>query len=64
MKDELDISKCKAFDDIRRAISDWADYYNNDRYQWDLARLSPREYYAYLTTGAYPLTIPSPKGSG
>ncbi len=64
MKDELDISQCKTFDDIHNSISDWADYYNNDRYQWDLARLSPREYYAYLTTGAYPLTIPHPKGPG
>ena len=64
MKDEVDISSCNTFDDIRHVISDWADYYNNDRYQWDLARLSPREYYAYLTTGVYPLTIPHPKGSG
>ena len=32
----------------------WIDYYNNDRYQWDLAKLSPNEYYIYLTTGAYP----------
>jgi hypothetical protein len=30
------------------------DYYNNDRYQWDLAKLSPNEYYHYITTGAYP----------
>ena len=28
---------------------------NNDWYQWDLAKLSPNEYYVYLTTGAYPL---------
>jgi transposase InsO family protein len=62
MKDELDISHCGTFDDIRRCVSDWADYYNNDRYQWDLARLSPREYYPFLTTGAYPLTIPNAKG--
>ncbi|MDD7008616.1 MAG: hypothetical protein PUI25_06240 [Spirochaetales bacterium] len=29
------------------------DYYNNDRYQWELARLSPNEYYQYITTGIY-----------
>ncbi|CAH0541088.1 hypothetical protein, partial [Oscillospiraceae bacterium] len=23
-------------------------------YQWDLAKLSPNEYYRYLTTGSYP----------
>ena len=30
------------------------DYYNNDRCQWDLAKLSPNEYYHYITTGEYP----------
>jgi transposase InsO family protein len=62
MKDELDISHCITFDEIYRAISDWTDYYNNDRYQWDLARLSPREYYKYLVTGIYPLSIQKAKG--
>jgi transposase InsO family protein len=61
MKDEIDISRCLTFKEIRKEISDWADYYNNDRYQWDLAKLSPVEYYKYLVTGEYPLTIPKPK---
>ena len=30
-------------------------WYNKDRYQWDLERLSPREYYRYRQTGVYPL---------
>ena len=38
------------------------EYYNTERYQWDLARLSPVEYYQYLTTGIYPLIIPKAKG--
>jgi transposase InsO family protein len=62
MKDEIDISMCVTFDDIKRVIADWADYYNNDRYQWDLAKLSPKEYYQYRVTGDYPLTIPKAKG--
>jgi len=62
MKDEIDISECLTFDDIHQAISDWTDYYNNDRYQWDLAKLSPREYYKYSLTGNYPLAIPKAKG--
>ena len=62
MKDEIDISQCLTFDDIYQVISSWTDYYNNDRYQWDLARLSPREYYKYLISGVYPLTIPKAKG--
>ena len=62
MKDEIDLTGCETFDDIYHTISDWADYYNNDRYQWDLAKLAPCEYYRYLTTGIYPLSIPKPKG--
>jgi len=62
MKDEIDISRSLTFKEIHKEISDWADYYNNDRYQWDLAKLSPAEYYKYLVTGEYPLTIPKPKG--
>ena len=30
------------------------DYYNKDRYQWDLEKLSPREYYCYRQTGVQP----------
>ncbi|WP_367614333.1 hypothetical protein [Allobaculum sp. Allo2] len=31
-------------------------YYNEERYQWDLAKLSPDEFYKYVTTGRYPLS--------
>lgn len=62
MKDEIDISECTTFEEIHAVITDWTDYYNNERYQWDLAKLSPTEYYKYLTTGIYPLKIPKPKG--
>ena len=62
MKDEADISKCTTFEEIYTIISDWVDYYNNERYQWDLAKLAPREYYCYLLTGKYPLIIPKAKG--
>ena len=49
-------------EDILNAVRDWTEYYNTERYQWDLARLSPVEYYQYLTTGIYPLIIPKAKG--
>ena len=29
------------------------DYYNKDRCQWDLTKLSPNEFYDYITTGEY-----------
>lgn len=56
MKDEIDMSKCEEFTEIKAIIDDWMDYYNNERYQWNLAKLSPNEYYKYITTGIYPLT--------
>lgn len=62
MKDELNLSNCDTFDDIEKAVTDWTEYYNTERYQWDLAKLAPVEYYKYLTTGVYPLITPKPKG--
>lgn len=58
MKDEIGdkIKQWRRFEQAKMDIDDWMDYYNNDRYQWDLARLSPNEYYEYITTGVYPLT--------
>lgn len=57
MKDDIrdEIAVYSSFDDIKRKIDDWMDYYNNDRYQWELLKLSPVEYYTYLKTGVYPL---------
>ena len=56
MKDELsrEIPGWNSFADVERSIGDWIDYYNSDRYQWDLAKLSPNEYYDYLLSGIYP----------
>ena len=57
MKEEIkyEIAMMKTFDEVKAKIDDWIDYYNNDRYQWDLVKLSPKEYYGYVTTGIYPL---------
>ena len=40
MKDEIDLSKCTTFREVKQVIDDWMDYYNNERYQWQLAKLS------------------------
>lgn len=57
MKDEIkyEIAMMKTFGEVKAKIDDWIDYYNNDRYQWELVKLSPKEYYRYVTTGNYPL---------
>lgn len=56
MKQELQVKKqhWKEFEQVSISINDWIDYYNNDRYQWELAKLSPSEYYEYISTGMYP----------
>ena len=64
MKDEVDLSWSRDFPDAKAAIDDWMDYYNNDRYQWKLARLSPNEYYTYIMTGEYPLKLIEEPASG
>ena len=57
MKDEIGakIAACESFKEAKAVIDDYMDYYNNDRGQWQLAKLTPNEYYEYCTTGVYPL---------
>lgn len=59
MKDHIKpkLAECTAFSDVQVIIDDYIDYYNNWRYQWHLAKLSPNEFYKFVTTGAYPLDI-------
>ena len=65
MKDEIAdvIAACDSFEAVKAVVDDWMDYYNNDRYQWDLEKLSPKEYYRYRLTGVYPLVIGVSKAS-
>ena len=59
MKDELhkQAKTWDTFNDIAVSIDDWMDYYNNDRYQTGLKKLSPNEYYEYITKGIYPASM-------
>ena len=63
MKDHIEhrLKDCTEFLAVKAVIDDWMDYYNNERYQWELAKLSPNEYYENITTGIYPIKgiIPS-----
>lgn len=57
MKDHIRgrLDKCTSYSEVKDVVDDWMDYYNNDRYQWGLAKLSPNEYYEYTRTGIYPI---------
>ena len=62
MKDSIDVSSCTEFGPVKALVDDYMDYYNKDRYQWGLCKLSPDEYYQFVTTGKYPLQgIPAPE---
>lgn len=60
MKDELKLKSVtwKKPSEAKKAIDDWMDYYNNERYQLGLEKLSPNEFYQYTTTGIYPVSMP------
>lgn len=44
MKDELDFRKCNNFKELETMIDDYMYYYNNERYQWNLKKLTPVMY--------------------
>lgn len=49
------IALCLNADIVKRMIDGYIDSYNNEHYQYALAGLTPSEYYAYITTGIYPM---------
>ena len=61
MKDHISekLSECTEFLEVKAIVDDYMDYYNNRRYQWELAKLAPNEFYQFYTTGRYPLEIPN-----
>ena len=61
MKDHIKdkLAAAAEYSEVKAIVDDYMDYYNNERYQWHLAKLSPNEYYKFVTTGEYPLDIPN-----
>ncbi len=59
MKDLIDLTDNLSFGEVKAVIDDHMSYYNSERLQWDLAKLSPNEYFSFVTTGIYPLDLPS-----
>jgi transposase InsO family protein len=51
MKHELNLSYCEIFEQLRHEIDEYMKYYNDERYQWILMKITPIEYYKYFTTG-------------
>ena len=52
LKDEIEYKECKTLDEIRAKIDEYMYYYNNNRYQWGLNKMTPLEY-KYLIALSY-----------
>ena len=49
------VALCRDFDSAQMLVSGYLKAYNCEHYQYDLAGLTPGEFYQYATTGVYPL---------
>lgn len=47
-KDEVILTKCSTLEEVINEVDDYMDYYNNDRYQWNLNKMTPVQYRNHL----------------
>ena len=47
-KDDIDYKDCKSFEELRELVKIYMDYYNNNRYQWKLKKMTPVQYRNHL----------------
>ncbi len=50
LKDDVDYKDCKTFEQLYLRISEYMEYYNHDRQQWNLKKMTPVEYRNHLLT--------------
>ncbi|WP_339373152.1 IS3 family transposase, partial [Paenibacillus elgii] len=48
MKDEVDFKDCQTIDEVRARVADYIQYYNSERYQWTLKKMTPDEFRGHL----------------
>lgn len=49
-KDDVDYKECKSFDELSLKINEYVRYYNQERRQWKLKKMTPVEYRNHLLT--------------
>ena len=49
-KDDVDFKQCKTFNELLLVWKEYMKYYNNERSQWDLKKMTPVEYRNHLLT--------------
>lgn len=48
LKDEVETKDCQTMEEVRENITKFIRYYNNDRPQWTLKKMTPKEYRCHL----------------
>jgi len=48
MKDEVEYKDCTSIDELRNRINEYTHFYNTERYQWTLKKMTPNEYRNHL----------------
>lgn len=48
MKDDIDFADCQSIDEVRVRVKTYISYYNSERYQWTLKRMTPDEFRGHL----------------
>lgn len=48
MKDELEYEDCASLKELRQRVNEYVTYYNSERYQWTLKKMTPDEFRSHL----------------
>ncbi|WP_199624859.1 IS3 family transposase [Paenibacillus alkalitolerans] len=48
LKDDLDYRHCDTIEELRICVDEYVQYYNTERYQWSLKKMTPEEYRNHL----------------
>ncbi len=48
MKDDVDFSDCQTIHEVRARVKAYISYYNSERYQWTLKKMTPDEFRGHL----------------
>lgn len=51
MKDEVDFIDCQTIEEVRVRVRDSISFYNSERYQWTLKKMTPDEFRGHLLAG-------------
>lgn len=52
MKDDLEYKSCMTLIELRTRVGDYIAYYNSERYQWALKKMTPDEFRSHLLTAS------------